>query len=187
MCLSAFCVWEPRDRREAGWFTGRQAVVPRVDSALFTGCHELVWLPPETAAYTRRGDGKERCTILHRGNFLCWPSVLWPNDAEAIQPSLNLRLNCHGAMPRAVSPRYNPNGEAWKSLSANGPPSMPPWMNGPLFLANVNDLYICPLDHPGLIFHILAFEMPRFLSVCGLVHVLICHCRPDVSSPLALG
>lgn len=30
--------------------------MPRVDSALFTGRRELVWLPPETTAYTRSGD-----------------------------------------------------------------------------------------------------------------------------------
>lgn len=143
------------------------------------GCHAACWFcavhrvsrarlaaSRDSSIHEKRRQGKERCTGLHRGNFLRWPSVLWPNDAKAIQPSLNLRLDCHGAMPRAVSSRYNPNGEAWKSLGANGPPSMPPWMNGPLFLANVNDLYICPLAHPGLIFHIPACETQRvFVSL----------------------
>lgn len=35
-------------------------------------------------------------------------------------------------------------------------------MNGPLFLANVNDLYICPFGHPGLIFLIPACETQVF-------------------------
>lgn len=38
--------------------------MPRVDSALFTGCHELVWLPPETAAYMRSGDREKNDALV---------------------------------------------------------------------------------------------------------------------------
>lgn len=47
---------------------GRGGVIYRetghVASAAFAGCHELVWLSPETPAYTRSGDREKNHTLF---------------------------------------------------------------------------------------------------------------------------